>query len=130
MPIHFTIDAAEDRIDTTVTGPLLDADPIDYLTEVLEHPDYRPGMSVLVVCRDVRLGRFSTEAIRQLAHFTRAAERHLGDCRIALVAAQPAIFGLARMYQMRRSPRYALEVFRDEAEARDWLAKPAPGGPA
>lgn len=97
MPITFTIDSAKNLVHTTITGALLDSDPVQYMQAVLEHPDYRQGVSALIVCRDVRLGTLSSPAIRRLAQFSRGAELQLDGTCVAIVAAQPAVFGIARM---------------------------------
>ena len=122
MPITFSIEPSTMTICTTVTGPLLDADPVHYLSDVLSHPSYRPGSCVLVVCKNVEVGSFSTTAVRRLAEFTRKAEQELASPRVAIVAHQPVVYGLARMYQLLRDPPYELQVFREPLEAKAWLA--------
>ena len=122
MPITFSLEASKKTVFTTVTGPLLDGDPVVYLSDVLNHPAYRPGFSALIVCKNVALGSFSTAAVRRLAQFSREAEKELRDSRVAIVADQPAVYGIARMYQILRDPPYEVQVFRELLEAEAWLA--------
>jgi hypothetical protein len=122
MPITFSIEASERTMYTTVTGPLLDADPVRYLSDVLRHPAYCPGLSALVVCKNVEAGGLSTSALRRCVAFTREMEQAFGDARVAVVADQPVVYGLARMYQLLRSPPYELQVFRERSGAEAWLA--------
>lgn len=121
MPITFSIDPSKKIIFTMVTGPLLDSDPVRYLSAVLKHPAYRPGFSALVACKNVEIGSFSTSSIRRLGMFTRDAEQELRDSRVALVAHQPVVYGLARMYQLVRDPPYEFQVFRELSAAEAWL---------
>ena len=121
MGYRFTIDPGRKMVSTTVTDALLDSDPGEYLAEVLAHPDYGPGYSALVVCRDVKLGAFTVSGVRRLVDSTRRAERDLGATRVAIVASQPVVYGMARMYQMLREAPYELRVFRDLAGAEAWL---------
>jgi hypothetical protein len=126
MPFTFSIDSSERRVYTTVSGPVLDADPIRYLSELLDHPDYRPGFSALVVCRNIRLGAFSSGAVRRLAEFTRETEAEFRGSRVAVAADQLAAYGLARMYHLLRDPPYELQVFRERSGAEAWLSDPSP----
>jgi hypothetical protein len=128
MPITFSVEASKKTVLTTVTGPLLDGDLVGYLADLLNHPAYSPGFSALVVCRDVALGSFSAAAVRRFAQFTREAEQQLEDSRVAIVAHQTAVYGIARMYQLLRDPRYELQVFRELSEAEAWLAGAAQQG--
>jgi hypothetical protein len=121
MPITFVIDPSKRAVYTTVTGALLEADPIQYLSDLLTHPDYTPGLSALVVCREVEAGQYSAAAVRRLARFTRDAESQLAGSRVAIVADQPLVYGLARMYQLLREAPYQLQVFRERAQAEAWL---------
>lgn len=121
MPIRFSIEPAKEMVRTTISGPILEADPVRYLSEVLDHPDYRPGYRALVVCTDVELGTFSSAAIRRFARFTRAMEQELNGSRVAIVAPKLALYGLVRMYQLVRSPPYEVAVFRELSEAEAWL---------
>ena len=50
-----------------------------------------------------------------------AAEELLDGTCVAIVAPQPAVFGIARMYQLLRDPPYEVRVFRELAKAEAWL---------
>jgi len=122
MPITFLIDDSTQTVHTTVTGPLVGTDLVDYLSEVLEHPAYRPGLSALVVCKDVAFGSISTSAVRRLVSFSKKTETQLLGSRVAIVADQPVLYGFSRMYELLRDPPYELRVFRGRGEAEAWLA--------
>jgi hypothetical protein len=96
---------------------------VEYLSRVLEHPAYEPGMSAIVDFSDVELGDFSAGAVRRLADFTRSLEDRLVGNRVAIVAPQPAVFGLARMYGLMRDPPYEVNVVRESSEAEAWLGR-------
>ena len=119
--IEFSIDKAARLVRTELSGPLSEIDLVGYITDVLKHPDYTRGSRVLVRCVDVQAGPFSADAVRRLAEFNRIAERDLVGSRVAVVAAQPAVYGLARMYELLRDPPYAVRVFKDLDKARLWL---------
>ena len=111
MPISFTLDADTNAIRTIVSGPLFDSDPVDHLARVLSHPDYRRGVSALVICRDVEIGSYSGRAIGDLVDFTRLVELELAGARVAIAAAQPVVYGLLRILSCDHS--FELALFRD-----------------
>lgn len=124
MTITFSIDPERRRIETRITGALFDADPVHYLEALLDHPAYESGLSTLVLCEDVSVGAISNEGVARIASFARNADTRFKPPRVAVVASQPVVFGLVRMYQMLRNPPYDFRVFREEPEARAWLDAP------
>ena len=122
MPITYSYDPLDNFVLTTVSGPLVNSDPVDHLSSVLAQPGYRPGVSALVLCEDVRLRDFSTRAVGQLVTFTREVEAQLRDARVAIVTTQRPVYGLLRMFQLVRRPPFELALFADAEKARGWLA--------
>ncbi|NNL65915.1 MAG: hypothetical protein HKP30_06720 [Myxococcales bacterium] len=130
MPIHFSIDEAAACVHAQVTGPLQEADPIHFIETLLDHPAYRPGLSVRVDCDALSVRDFTSVAVGRLAAFTRKVQGRFKLSRVAVVARQPVVFGLVRMYEMLREPPHEFRVFREHAEADAWLeerASEAPG---
>ena len=66
--------------------------------------------------------KFTGEEMRAIA--ARGRERWPGAARVAYLAADDLSFGLLRMFEVfREQDNYETRVFRDEAEARQWLAR-------
>lgn len=122
MAIRFEVDVQQNRVNTRIEGAPTATELVEYMNGVLEHPDFRRGMTALVECVDVRLRDLPSSGIHRLADFSRRFEAELGAGAIAVCAPQPVAFGLARMYQLVRDPPYAFAVFRRLEAARAWLA--------
>ena len=66
----------------------------------------------------------ATNGIRRFAQQD-AAAAGLGDYRLAIVASEPVVFGMARMYQAHTADALSnVMVFRTVSEARAWLGLP------
>ena len=101
---------------------------IDFLNDVISHPQWKSGMSLLVDHRKLslkNLDRLDTETV--VDHFVNIRDR-LGSGKCALVMNRDVDFGIARASEMMVSNRTDMEiqVFRSMEEAEKWLG-PAAG---
>jgi hypothetical protein len=106
---------------------VVDADPVDHLQSVLARPEYRPGLTALVLCEDVQLRGFSTRSVGRLVKFTQEVDSQLENARVAIVTTQRPVYGLLRMFQLIRRPSFELALFKEAQTARRWLASPRKG---
>jgi hypothetical protein len=106
-----------------VTGELGFDDLVAMLSEMYEHPAFRPDQDALWDLREALLTKFSTEQVREVGRLVRDKWLKQGEGRSALVVARKADFGMARMYEAYLGSQTAdrTSVFSDIDEARIWL---------
>jgi hypothetical protein len=113
----YSVDHARRIIRIKYTGDLADCVLRGMYDSLVADVAYQSGYGVLVDCTqvsDVTLTGASTSEIAR-----RAAR---DSNRMAIVAADPVAFGMARMYQIVTDSRNErVEVFRDAASAEAWL---------
>lgn len=127
MTIAYRIDKERRLLETVVSGVLRDADHKALWRAIMRDPEMELG-----VCRyelHDRLGVTRVEisnayvsdfADRMSNRFDR--DERLRGMRIATVASSDAMYGVARMSQMRRAGSPAeFGVFREMDAAREWL---------
>ncbi|MBI1371862.1 MAG: hypothetical protein GC159_03760 [Phycisphaera sp.] len=121
MPITHRIAPDEGIMYVTRSGAIDTQDEIAALDARKADPDFRPGLGVLVDCRDVKPDD-SVEVIHYLAkHANQHAER-LRCGAVAIVVSTDVEFGMARMYEMLTEATHPhTEVFRDPDAALAWL---------
>ncbi len=119
MPASYVIDKKNRLVIGTASG-VLTLDEILQLREQLKSdPDFDPNFSQLGDFTDVVDVNLTAAAIRMLAEsspFSLTARR-------AFVGDNPAMYGLARMFQIVRGLRgdEQIRVFRNRDEAMAWL---------
>ena len=122
MPISYLIDPARQIVRTTATGTLTDDDIMDMKRRLAADAAFRPGMRELSdVCAVTELRVTPLGVRRMLAVDAEHAAREAGH-RLAIVASQDEVFGMARMYEMLSTDNSSpVGVFRTYAEAVAWL---------
>ena len=122
MPISYRIDLRQNVIWTTVTGILTDCEILEHKQKILKDPDFRPGMRELSDVRKVERLDITSEGVQRFvaqdADDTLLHRNH----RIAIVAQEDVVFGMARMYAMMTENNLGdVMVFRDMKDAIAWL---------
>ena len=118
MPLTYRVNADERLIVTTATGTLTDRDIMDHKQALVDDPHVEPGMAELTDVRGVTELAVTPDGIRMFTSFDRV---HASDAgRLAIVASEDFMFGMARMYQMRGTDD-SVGVFRSVEDARAWL---------
>jgi hypothetical protein len=120
MPFHSVIDARRHLVVTTATGDLSGDEGLACCLQLRERADFDPAFNQLLdfthaTSFDATSGQLRTIAAQPL--FSPASRR-------AIVATNPTIFGLARMFESYRSSSESGEhvmVFRELREALEWL---------
>ena len=82
----------------------------------------------MVICENVSVAECGTPAVWDSVQFTKEVESQIQNARVALVADQPAVYGLLRMYEGYRNPPFAFAVFRERQAALDWLESSGDAG--
>lgn len=130
MPITVTVNAAERVRYSVFAGTICDADVVDVYRRTFEAPDLDPSLDGLVDLRAVRELAVTPAGLERVAMLLRKVDALGGSRRVAIVATADATFGMGRMFEAFRATRGSCteyRVFRDMAEARQWLGlKPEP----
>jgi hypothetical protein len=123
MPISYAVDAEHKIVVGTATDFLTDAELLDYGRRLRDDVSTKLGRELFDV-RGVTDGSGITSAgIRRLATFWASLLGEEKGDKLAILAPADAAFSLGRMYQLlREEGPDSIRVFRDEAEARAWLA--------
>jgi hypothetical protein len=120
MPFNSVIDAGRHLVITTATGNLTGEEGLACCLRLKKRPDFDPAFNQLLDFTqatrfDATAGELRTIAAQSL--FSPASRR-------AIVATNPTIFGLARMFEAYRNISDVGErvmVFREMREALAWL---------
>ncbi len=120
MSISYRIDLDAGIVVVTVEGVVSDGDSEKHLAALLEDPEYSSEFAILGDARRVEEVRVTSAGIESLMKFTR--DRQFQGRRLGLVATSDVVYGMARMYQIRREDSsYEVAVFREIEEARAWI---------
>lgn len=124
MPISHTIDQQTGVIYRTVTGSITTVELIESFTNVLGHPDYRPGMKSLTDLRSI--DHFSSiDDVKQIAQFMDEHQDHIMGGKAAVVVSRDVSFGMVRMLELLSSKLpIEIRVFRKLKAAYNWLDIP------
>jgi hypothetical protein len=122
MPLSYQIDEERNLVLTTGSGILTDDDIIQHNASLLSDPGFEPGMRELSDIRGIDRLEVTTEGVDRMVQHD---ERHAPEVkahRLAIVASQDIVYGMARMYQSLTEQTVAnVRIFGDIEEARAWL---------
>jgi hypothetical protein len=122
MPLTYRIDAGRNLVLTTGTGVLTDEDVLAHKRALIEDPAFVTGMRELSDVRAVEELRVTPDGVRLMVGLDEKHARARAGCKLAIVAGQPLIFGMARMYQQSAEPSVSdVGVFKDHTQALAWL---------
>ena len=122
MAIEYTIDRNAGLILTRASGTLTDAELLTFKRQLTSDPDFRPGMKELSDVRNVQRFEVTSHGITCLVGQDQADGPKILGHRLAIVATDDAIFGMARMYQaLTEKTMQNVRVFRDVGQAKAWL---------
>jgi hypothetical protein len=128
VSLEFEIDTQARIVRTTASGRITLADTMAYIQAVRGSADFDPSFDGLFDLRGADDLDLNGDEVRRLA---KAMEEQDVDpvaagSRVAIVADQDGIYGLARMYQTHREISgwvRSVRVFREVDAASDWLAR-------
>lgn len=119
--IKFEVDIAQRLRKAIFKGEITEAVLFHSYQQLLSEPDYDSTLDDLVDLREV--GRFdvSSEGIRQLVELFAQPESQSTN-KLAIVAPESHVFGMARMYEILSSDTpEQIQVFRNLKDAECWL---------
>lgn len=123
MPIVYSIDPSHNRVTLTYSGTITDRELFETFDRLYRDPAHRVGMDELSDLRAVHNVTVTSVGLQALADQTSRNLDHAHQgWRVAVVAPQDVVFGLARMYGLFREDSPELvRVFRDLRSAEEWL---------
>jgi hypothetical protein len=126
VPIAYTVEPTRNRVTLVYTGTITDRELFETFDRLYRDPAHRVGMDELSDLRTVHNVTVTSVGLQALADQTaRNLDQARQTWRVAVVAPQDVVFGLARMYGLFREDSPELvRVFRDLASAEEWLASP------
>jgi len=128
MAVEVGIDNAANIAVFRLSGAMLADAVCSAIDELTAHPDFTPGMNVMVVFQKGCDTRFSVVDTMRVVDYATSRVAQLGSgYRLALVVSSASDFGLARTYQVwsKALPRDA-RVFHSLPEARAWVSAVMP----
>jgi len=126
MPIDYRVDSARRVLIAEVVGRVTDDDLLAYGRALLDDPRAGEANHEFVDLRSVDASSIITsQGVRALAQFWIDAYAKMSGGRLAILAESDVSYGMARMYQSYRADGPdEIRIFRDEAEAWDWICDP------
>ncbi len=122
MPISYTIDKHRKLILTKVSGILTDDELYHHKRSLMNDPQFEPGMRELSDVREIKELHVTSSGVWSMASIDKEHAEKLQSFKLAIIASEDIVFGMARMYQSLTQPSLPqVNVFRNEEEAMKWL---------
>jgi hypothetical protein len=121
VPITFSIDKESGIVHTTIEGHTSTDEIVAGLRNLMDHPDFRPGLKGIADLRNSQLDTFSAD-VREIANLIIEYQDKIGPSRTAVLVSKDVTFGMARVFQA-FSEQSSIEtaIFRNKEEALQWL---------
>ena len=96
---------------------------ITFFKDLINHPQWRSGSSILMDHRDLHIDGIPMTGIEVISQFFKGIGPKLGDGKLAMVMKREIDFGLARAWEILTADDVdiKIEVFRSFSEASQWL---------
>jgi len=119
--VEVTIDKENNLVTRVVRGEVSAEDLLASISEVLDHPEFHPGMKSLTDMRDVT-PQGKPSDVMAIAEVIKRKGARLTGAKAAVVVSAQIPFSMARSLQgyAGKSP-FQIRVFYDMDEARRWL---------
>jgi len=123
MPISYRIDAGRGVALTTATGTLTDRDILEHKKRLHADPAFTPGMHEMSDVRGVSDLQVTPHGVKRMVAHDAAQGSDAGSHRLAIIASEDVVYGMARMYETLSdgNPSPSVAVFRDYDAAAKWL---------
>ena len=121
MPITYEIDVQAGLIVTIATGVLTNQELLEHKRRLSRDPNIRAGMVELSDVRGIDRLEVTAEGVWQFVAHDGADGARFADYRLAIVASEAVVYGMARMYQMMTERSATVAVFKTMSDARAWL---------
>ena len=121
MPITFRIDKESGVVCTTIDGYVSTDEIIEGLRNIMNHPDFRPGLNGIADLRNSDLNTFSAD-VKRIAELLVEYRDKTGPSRTAVLVSNDVTFGMTRVFQVfAEQSSVETAIFRDMEEAVQWL---------
>jgi hypothetical protein len=118
MPVTYVIDTQRQLVVSRICDPATESEVLEHNRKLRLDPLFDPTYRQLADMSDVTQVLVPADTIRETAYDQAFAP----GVRRAFVANTDGVFGMARMYALHaESLGQVVEVFRDRAEAVEWL---------
>lgn len=90
---------------------------------LFSHPEYQPGMNILMDHRQLETHQLTTANIQAIAQISRSRKASFGSGKLAICVSEEVDYGLVRMWQSYSDDELEIQVkiFRDCKSAEQWL---------
>ena len=113
-----------------VTGPF-DVDEFNsFVDELIQMPEYQPGLHALWDLTDSSFSHMSNSDVSRLVQINNEKAQYPADTRLAFVCKTDLDFGIFRQFESHRQLMakevLSIRIFRDLKEAQQWICSWAP----
>jgi hypothetical protein len=123
MPMHYQIDSERGMLFIVAEGETTQAERLEAMQAWMRDPEFRPGLQTLADFSESSNVPTLAE-LEEIVAYIRQYASAIGQIRIAIVAARPVIFGVARQFGALAPGAYlTVQVFKDRESALAWLAE-------
>ncbi len=130
MPTSFRIDREHGVAYAETRGETSSGELLESLAALLSHPDYSPGMSLLVDMHEVMPSLLQGDILR-IAEFIQSHRDELRAMKMAVVVPKASSLGVAQELEAQIAESTVdAGVFCGVPEAREWLGLASDGAPS
>ena len=124
MPYRYNFLPEHHIIVVRWTGDLTAEGIIEFLRDLVAHPDFRPNLNRLYDFSNANV-ELTVTGLRAIGTEIQNLDEAHGDRRVAFLVHQDLAYGMMRMFTaIGENLKADMKVFRDEAEARAWIGLP------
>lgn len=121
LPIRFEPALLKNLLVVTFQGVVNETDLLSAYKARIEANEYHLFPNILVDLRSVESTDVTGDSIRRLVQLLSSPSEKGLKARVAIVAPESYLFGMARMYEIMNSTSENIRVFRQINEAEEWL---------
>ena len=123
MEITFKVAPEKSFATVTITGKFELNTFKDFYKQMVSHPDFSSGMSVIWDTRQADISKISQDDMRVISSHIARLTKERGAGKGALVVPDDISFGVSRMGEMitEKSVTVTVRVFRSMEDAEKWI---------
>jgi hypothetical protein len=130
VPITFRIDKASGIVFTTIAGQTSLDEILEGLKNILNHPDFGPGLNGIADLRQSELNTFQAD-VKKIADLMIEYRGTIGPSKAAVVVSRDITFGMTRVFQVfAEQSSVETAIFRSMEEALCWIHSSPKRSPA
>ncbi len=123
MKHKLNADVSEDLMLLVTKGDATVEGITAFLDDIIAHPNWQPGMSILLDHRLLNLSPITTLGVEQISDYFTEISDALGGGKLAMVMNKDVDFGITRAWEIITQDRtqMQLHVFRTLDDAQAWI---------